>query len=150
MTRAMFAQAIANMEGVDLDMYRQVTPTFDDVSSTAWYFAAVEWAARMGIVSGVGDGRFDPNSHITREQMAVMLYRYAQVRNIPLPVAQAERFADFDTVSVWARNGVEAIQSAGFIGGRGDGRFDPLATATRAEVATIFARFIVETEITAR
>ena len=142
MTRAMFAQALANLENVDLSAYRNVTPTFNDVSSTAWYFEAVEWAVRQGIVLGVGNDNFVPNAPITREQMAVMLYRYADVMGIEFEDSVTATFTDQSAISYWAVDEVNAIQSAGIIIGRPDGRFDPQATATRAEVATIFARFL--------
>ena len=142
MTRAMFAQVLANLEDVDLSAYRNVTPTFNDVSATAWYFEAVEWAVRQGIVLGVGNDNFAPNAHITREQMAVMLYRYADVMGIEFEDSVTETFTDEASISYWAVDAVSVIQSAGIVVGRPDGRFDPQATATRAEVATIFARFL--------
>ena len=144
MTRAMFVQALANMEGVDLTAYGTATASFNDVSLSAWYFAAVEWAASQGIVQGVGNDNFASNAPITREQMAAMLYRYIQIRGIEIPANQTIIFADHDAISYWAVNAVEIIQAAGIITGRPNGNFDPLTTATRAEVATIFARFLGE------
>jgi hypothetical protein len=142
MSRAMFVQALANMEGIDLTAYATSTPIFTDIEPTAWYFAAVQWAAGQNFVSGMGDGTFAPNASITREQMAVLLHRYAAIRGIELPVYETTTFTDQDTVSAWATDGVTAIQQAGIITGRGEGRFYPLETATRAEVATIFVRFL--------
>ena len=144
MTRAMFAQMLANHEGISTQGY--TTSTFGDVSTTAWYFGAVEWAAQMGIVEGVGNGNFVPSDQITREQMAVMLYRYANVAGTALPQGTAITFSDQNTIAHWAANGVSAIQRAGIITGRPNGNFDPRATATRAEVAALFARFLEVTE----
>jgi hypothetical protein len=72
MTRAMFAQVLANLNGVDLSQYTTANPSFEDVLSSQWYFAAVEWALELGVVSGVGYNQFSPSDPITREQMAVM------------------------------------------------------------------------------
>ncbi|MCL2393005.1 MAG: S-layer homology domain-containing protein, partial [Oscillospiraceae bacterium] len=142
MTRAMFVQVLANLEGVNLTAYEADSPTFADTSQAAWYFSAVEWAAGQGLVQGVGNDNFAPNAPVTREQMAVMLNNYVVSRNIELPQAVTNPFTDQDNISAWAMEGVSAIQAAGLIVGRSDGRFAPRDTATRAEVATIFARFL--------
>ena len=141
MTRAMFAQVLANLEGIDLAAFANVSPSFEDVSADAWYFAAVQWAAEMGIVRGVGDGNFDPSRPITREQMAVMLHRYITIRDIEIPRDETTEFIDQADISYWAVDAVGAIQAAGIIQGN-NGAFSPQNNATRAEVATIFARFL--------
>ena len=146
MTRAMFVQVLANLENVNLNAYRtQTSGTFYDTNTTAWYFGAVEWAAGQGLVSGVGDGNFAPNQPITRQEMAVMLNRYIVSRGIALPHSATTPFADQSDISAWAVDGVSAIQAAGIISGMPDGSFAPHDTATRAEVATIFARFLGST-----
>ena len=140
MTRAMFVQALANLEGVDLTAYRENTGTFNDTAPTEWYFPAVEWAAGQGLVSGDGGGNFAPNRSITREEMAVLLHRYIVSRGITLPQGETSLFIDQVRISAWAEDSVRAMQAAGIITGFPDGRFAPHDTATRAEVATIFAR----------
>jgi uncharacterized membrane protein len=140
MTRAMFAQVLANIEGIDLTAY--TTSRFTDVAVDMWYAPAVEWAARVGIVNGVGDNRFAPETSITREQMAVMLVNYVNYKGYTLPAEQTTTFSDEASISSWARDAVKMIQAAGIINGRPGNLYDPKATATRAEVATIFARFI--------
>ena len=142
MTRAMFVQVIANLEGVDLLAYSDIAATFNDVSASAWYFAAVEWAVRQGIVRGVGDGNFAPNAPVTREQMAVMLHNYIDFAEITLPFSEIIGFADQNDISYWAYDAISAMKAAGIITGRPDGRFDPQTTATRAEAAAIFARLL--------
>ena len=144
MTRAMFAQVAANLQGVDISAFAGGT-RFDDVAPDAWYNAAVEWAAYMGIVSGIGNNHFNPSAPITREEMAVILQRLVAVMEIYLPMLGYDEIAPFtdqDSVSAWALNSVTFIQAVGIISGRLDGSFGPQATATRAEVATIFARFL--------
>ena len=150
MTRAMFVQVLANLEDVDISVYRTQTATFNDTSPSTWYFAAIEWAASQGLVSGVGNGNFAPNRPITREEMAVMLNRYIVSRGIVLPQGETSLFADQNSMSYWAIEGVTAIQAAELITGHPDGRFAPQDTATRAEVATIFARFIVVADLPRR
>jgi len=142
MTRAMFVQALANFVGADLIALNTTTPTFDDVSPNAWYFAAVQWAYKQGFVLGVGENNFDPNAPVTREQIAVMLYRYINESNIELSLNETITFTDQDQISYWAYDAVAFINAAGIIEGRPDGNFDPLAMATRAEVATVFVRLI--------
>ena len=73
---------------------------------------------------------------------AVMLNRYIVSRGIELPQGETSIYTDQDTISAWAIDGVLAIQAAGIITGYPDGSFAPQGTATRAEVATIFARFL--------
>jgi len=143
MTRAMFVQVFANMEGVDLTLYQAnaANPRFNDVSPTAWYFAAIEWAAGQGLVSGLDDGRFEPSRAVTRQEMALLLNNYIVSRGITLPQGATSIFTDQDSISDWAVEGVLAIQAVGLITGYPDGSFNPQGTATRAEVATIFARF---------
>ena len=142
MTRAMFVQVLANIEGADLVAYRNTAPTFADTSPTAWYFGAVEWAASQGLVSGTGNGDFAPNRPITRQEMAVLLNNFITSRNIALPQGATPAFTDQADISSWAADSVRAMQAAGIISGHPDGSFAPTDTATRAEVATIFARFL--------
>ena len=142
MSRAMFAQVLANLEGVNLAAFAAGAPNFTDTSPAHWGFAAVQWAASEDIIFGMGDGTFAPDAPITREQMAVMLHRYSLVRSITLPTGATPAFADQLEISYWAATAVTGIQAAGIVRGRDDGRFDPRATATRAEVAAIFARFL--------
>ena len=140
MTRAMFAQVLANIESVDLSVYK--TSRFTDVDDTAWYMAAVEWAADKGIVNGVGDGQFNPEANVTREQMAVMLSNYIRYKQYVLPTVTMAAFTDESSISSWAFESVKMIQASGIVSGRPGNIYDPSGMATRAEVATIFARFV--------
>jgi len=142
MTRAMFAQVLANMENADLTAYAGTSASFNDAAQGRWYFTAVQWAANAGLIQGVGNGRFAPDDYITREQMAVMLHRFAEMRGIVLPREDIDQFIDYAEKSPWAAEAVDTKAAAGIIRGRPNGRFDPQATATRAEVAAIFARLL--------
>ena len=141
MTRAMFATVLARLDGADLSAY--TSSRFNDVPNGEWYTASIEWAADKGIVNGVGDGAFAPNQDITREQMAVMLYQYVAYKGYSLTMADsAGAFNDAANISDWAAEAVSEIQKAGIITGKPNNLFDPQGIAVRAEVATIFARFI--------
>jgi len=142
MTRAMFVQVLANLEGVDLTVYQNGTPTFTDTSPAAWYFAAVEWAAGQGLVQGTGNGNFAPGRPITRQEMAVMLNNYVTSRNILLSQGEVHLFTDQENVSAWALDSVLAMQAARIIQGGPNGSFAPRDIATRAEAAALFARFL--------
>jgi len=149
MTRAMFVQVLANIEKVNLSEYRTLAPVFEDTAdSTLWYFAAVQWAAVHGISHNSNPNVFEPNRAISREEMAVMLYNYIVSREIEIPKNQEHNtdtttpFIDQAYISAWATNAVRAIQNAGIITGYPDGNFQPNNQSTRAEVATIFAKYL--------
>jgi len=144
MTRAMFVQVLANMESANLAVHQtnSTNPRFSDTSPTAWYFSAVEWAAEQGLVMGVGNGSFEPSRAITRQEMAILLNNYIVNRGMILPQDAASIFTDQNSIAAWALDGILAIQAAGLITGYPDGSFAPGNTATRAEVAAIFARFL--------
>ena len=117
--------------------------TFTDVPANIWYTDAVSWAASKNIVSGIGNNLFAPDSNITREQMAVMLFNYARIMKLDLPAIRAAGvFADSNQISSWAKEAVDVMYRAGIINGKGENAFDPGGNATRAEVATMFMNFI--------
>jgi len=102
----------------------------------------VEWAAEKGILSGYGDGRFGPNDPVTREQAAVILYRFLDFLGaMQNPADAVLNYPDADTISAWAEDAARYCQSTGIITGR-DGRFVPQGAATRAEIAAMLQRFI--------
>lgn len=119
---------------------------FTDVPNGKWYTDAVAWAAENGVVNGVGDGKFEPDSSVTREQMATILYRYAQKVGIDTSKhTELSAFPDASRVSAYARAPMQWIVAEGVIGGsreNGQDWLNPQGNATRAEVATILMRFI--------
>ena len=115
---------------------------FSDVAGGQYYRDAVIWAAANGIVAGIGNGKYDPDANITRQDLAVILYRYAQWAGIELPVTQDYTgFTDDAHVANYAKDAIEAFFKAGIINGYPDGSFQPNGTATRAEVAAMIHRF---------
>ncbi|MFC4099034.1 S-layer homology domain-containing protein [Paenibacillus xanthanilyticus] len=140
MTRAMFVQGLANLEHVSRTGY--TSSRFSDVTNGQWYTAAVEWAAESGIVNGINADRFDPNSPMSREQLLVILYNYMKHKGYEIPESQSKSFADESEISSWALEAVQALRGIGIVFGKPDNLFDPKVTATRAEVAVIFVRFV--------
>jgi len=101
----------------------------------------VQKAAYIGVVTGVGDNQFAPNATLTREQAAVMLSRLATAIGTPLPAA-APTFADNNTISPWAIDGVGQMQSSGIMGGVGDNRFNPIGLYTREQSIVTIIRLL--------
>ncbi len=140
-TRAQFVQVLANLVGVDTSN-RNVTTSFNDVPTKKWYTAAVKWASENKVVNGMGDGKFEPNANVTREQMCVMLVNFAKFKNITLKTIESkENFADDNQISKWAKTAVYTCQQADIVNGKGAGKFDPKGTGTRAEASVMFTKF---------
>ena len=138
MTRAMLVTVLWRYEGSPAEGANG----FTDVPEGQWYTQAVAWAAENKIVGGVGHGRFDPEGEITREQMATILFRYAQFKGIDVSKrGDLTAFPDGNAVANWAKEAVQWAVGEGIIGGS-DGKLLPQGSATRAQVATILMRFI--------
>jgi hypothetical protein len=114
---------------------------FLDVPQDAWYGSAADWAAQEGITVGTGEGAFSPDLPITREMLAVMLYRYAGSPQIA-EGAQSVQFTDLESISAWAQDAVEWACDTGVLMGDPQGTLRPQANSTRAEVATMLERFV--------
>lgn len=132
-TRAEFAAMLARALKLDMPA---AGAAFKDVPSSAWYASAVEAARQHGIVSGKGDGTFQPNASITREEMALMLMRaYRAQATDAEAAAPPAAIRDLARVSAWAAKDVQAALSLGLLKGRADGSFAPAASASRADSA---------------
>ena len=140
LTRAMFVTILGRMAGVQENDYPGVS--FTDVERGSWYAPYVEWGAKNGIVNGMGEGIFAPNSPVTREQMAALITRYADAAGYELPagVSAVAAFRDAGSISGWAFENVERMRQTGLLNGDTNGNFNPLNGATRAEAATVFMR----------
>ena len=118
------------------------TAAFADVKEGAWYAAATAWAAENGIVSGYSDSRFGPEDPITREQLALILYRYAEHLGHGYEArADLSGFSDSPSVHAWAYQAVSWANSEGLLNGRTATTLAPGETALRAEIAAILMRF---------
>ncbi len=142
MTRAMLVTVLWRYAGKPI----QGENKFTDVPGGEWYTQAVAWAAENGIVTGTSPTTFDPEGNITREQMAAILYRYAQKEGFDTSKrADLGSFPDSEKISTYAVDALSWANAEGLINGsKVGGRvyLDPQGNATRAQVATILMRFI--------
>ena len=137
--RAMAAQLFYNLEGKPA-----VTgdSTFTDVTSGHWAVDAITWAAQNDIVAGIGGGLYDPDSNVTREQFAVMLYKYARFKGYDLTATgDLTQFPDADAISDWAETALSWANGKGLINGHENGTIDPKGSTIRAQAASIMANF---------
>ena len=139
MTRAMLVTVLYRLEGEPTLTGRS---SFTDVRSGAYYEKAVIWAAANGIVTGTDSTSFSPAAKVTREQLAAILYRYAQYRKLDTDAsAKLNSFTDADSVSAYASEALGWAVSEGLINGA-SGKLMPKGDATRAQVAAILHRFV--------
>ncbi len=144
-TRAEIAAILSRIEGADVTAAAPVS--FPDVKDGDWFRGYIFWAARSGILRGYEDGTVRPDSPITREELAVMITRYADGKGLALPtVPRIDAFADEAKISDWARDAAETTRRAGIFGGDAAGRFSPSSNATRAEVAALSTRLLSSIE----
>ena len=140
LTRAMVVQTLYAM--ADKPMVGS-SEGFADVSSSDWFAKAVTWASANGIVSGYSSTQFAPNDPLTREQLALILFGYAQMMGYDTTQGgmAIREFSDYSSISSWALEAMNWAVNAGLISGKGNGVLDPAGTATRAEVAQILMNF---------
>lgn len=135
LSRAQLAQILYNKEGRP----EVEKATFTDVPDGEWYSNAVAWAAEKGIVSGYGNGLFGPGDNITREQLAVMLWRYA---GSPAATNKELHFADANEASSYALEALCWATENSIINGYGNGELAPKGESTRAQVAQMLKNFL--------
>lgn len=140
-TRAQFVQVLANLENIDTSD-KNVKIKFTDVPKGKWFTPAVKWASENGVVNGVGDGKFAPESAVTREQICALIVRFAGYKSVKLNLINKKAaFVDDKSIGSWAKEDVYTCQMAGIVNGKPGGKFDPKSTATRAEGAKILTTF---------
>lgn len=142
LTRAMVVQMLYSLEGKPAVVSGG---NFSDVKASDWYADAVNWAASKGIVSGYSETTYAPNDSVTREQLSLILYKYAQSKNVTVnDYSSLSGFVDAAKTSDWAEDAVEWAVGAGLISSTSTSTktLDPTGTATRAQVAQIVANFV--------
>ena len=145
MTRGMFVTVLGRLHGAEVSDID--SSSFTDVAPGCYYASYIEWAHERGIVLGIGEDMCAPDRAITREEAALIMARYTKFAGYTPPQANAAReYADSDKISVWAKDAVAAMQRAGIMIGVGDNEFSPKTGVTRAEIATMFARYVKRTE----
>jgi len=143
MSRAMFVQVLYNLaQKMGMPSVNQsYSYTFKDVESGVWYTDAVAWGAGTGLVVGYDADTFGTNDDITREQMAIMIIKFADHAGLNLRTDGNTSFSDSGSVSNWAVSYVNRTTAAGIMNGS-YGAFNPLGNATRAEVAAVFKNMV--------
>ena len=143
MTRAMLVSVLWRLAG---EPAPKGTNTFDDMPDGTWYTDAVTWAAENGVVAGIGNGRFDPDGSVTREQTAVILFNYAQSKGYDVSArADLSAFPDAGSVSDWAQSALAWANASGLISGAVRGTqtiLNPQGSASRAQVAMILMGYV--------
>ena len=138
-TRGMIVSMLARLEGVT----SAESAGFTDVADDDWYATAVNWAANEGIVNGFEDDTFRPNDVITREQMAAILYNYADYKGYDVSArADLSDYADAASISSWAEDVLAWANAEGLINGMTATTIDPQGATTRAQTAAMFERFL--------
>ena len=143
--RTQFVQALYSMDGKPDITYGQ---KFSDVKESAWYASAVTWASNNGVIAGNPDGTFSINGKATREQMALMLYKYAVYKKYDVSIndpTTLNNFTDAGKASSWAVTAVKWAVERGIISGKGNTqsgyRIAPTEKATRIECAAMMNKF---------
>ena len=139
-SRAMVAQILWNLEGKPTSTYEI---SYSDVAGDAWYADAIRWATEKGVVTGYGDGKFGPDDNITREQLAAIIYRYAQSKGQGFTGMWMFNldYEDAASISDWASEAMHWMVMKGIIKGQTDKTLAPKSFASRAEIATMIMRY---------
>ena len=141
MSRAEFVTLLFRLDGAE-PVY---TNDFKDVKSGSWYAPYVGWGVSVGLVNGITKDTFEPNAKITREQVATLLSRYIELRDISIPSDESapESFTDASKISSWAKSHVQSLRQTGLFVGDNAGNFNPKKNMTRAEAAALISRFSI-------
>ena len=139
-TRAQVVTMLARM--ADVDTKTPSEASFVDVPADMWCAGAVAWAVDEGIVAGYGDGAFGPDDPVTREQMALLLHRFAAAQGCDVSErADLSAFPDAEAVNTWAADAMSWVVAKGYVRGVSDAVLQPQGTAERAQTATMLKRF---------
>ena len=146
-TRSMIVTMLWRMENepkMSMDM------PFPDVPAGLWYTQAVCWAAANGVVNGYNKETFAPYDCVTREQIVTILYRYSMFKELEIAEKTANliTYTDAQSVSAWSETAVRWAVGTGIIIGTGNQNLEPLAGATRAQIATMLLRLKNEIPLT--
>lgn len=140
LTRAQFVVVLAQLDKADLTGFDY--QVFSDVPAGKWYTAAIAWAYNNGYVSGIGDGVFGKNNPITREQIVLMFYNYANTNGINTAKrTDITYFDDYSRTHEWAKDALSWGVAVGLISGTSDTTLDPRGEVTRAQACQLFYKF---------
>ena len=144
-SKGMIITVLARMAGTDVDT-GATDGNYSDVDYSLWYGPAIAWAYRMGIISD--EGKFEPNSMLTRENMAVIIANFIDAFDLTYEEKTSEepQYTDYDKISEEAKDAVALTYKAGIFKGNKNGTFKPQSGLTRAELATVIMRLAKLTE----
>lgn len=142
LTREQFVMMLSKLAGADLGNYDDTDTAMTDVPKGKWYSSAIAWAVSEGYVKGVSEGVFGRGQNITREQIARLLYLYAEHNGGDVSArAELGRFTDSGTISDWAYENLSWAVASGIISGTSDTTLAPRGLATRAQAARLMMQF---------
>lgn len=122
------------------------TADFSDVKTSDWYYASVAAAVKAGLAQGVGEGKFDPNRPITREEMAIMAANALKLINKDAAASDVEgalsKFSDQAKMASYAKEAIALLTEQGVINGMTDGSYAPKGIANRAQAAVIISKLL--------
>ncbi|SMB81044.1 S-layer homology domain-containing protein [Desulfonispora thiosulfatigenes DSM 11270] len=140
-TRGMLVTVLGRLAGVDIKLY--TTSSFIDVKVGSPFQPYIEWAYKKGIVQGIGNSQFAKDRAITREEIAAIFTNFAKATGYTLPVTrEAITFVDDSNIGSVYKSTIMTMQQAGIMLGEHNNKFNPKATATRAEVSAMLKRYI--------
>ena len=141
LTRAMFVQILARLDGADLNSITY-KGKFTDVKEENWFAKAVQWAVDNNLTGGTSETTFSPNAPVTREQLATFFFAYSKfIGDDTSKAAELDKYTDADQISGWAVNAVKWAVAEGLISGTSETTLSPKMSATRAQAAVIFMNF---------
>ncbi|MBE6012558.1 MAG: hypothetical protein E7234_08395, partial [Lachnospiraceae bacterium] len=140
MTREMLVTALGRLAGIDEKSYK--ANTFTDVKADSASRPYIEWAYSKGILQGISSKRFGPDQVVTREEAALIFVNYAKATGYALPAIREAGYGDASNIGSAYKTAVTALQQAGVIMSKTGNRFNPKASATRAEVSTMLHRYV--------
>ena len=135
-TRLEYVKALAKLAKVNPKDYMNKT-VFKDVKSGTTDAGYINWANEKGIIKGTGEGDFEGDRNITRQEIATILNRYEKAMNLNLSKKDAVDFSDNDKIADWAKADVKEAHEKGIFNGKDNNMFDPISNITRAEVAQV-------------
>ena len=140
-TRAMVVTILHRIAGQPRP---QEANAYSDVPENVWYTAAVNWASEQGLTAGYPDGTFQPDRKITREEFAVMLYRYEQLTAETGPVSEdaLSAFKDKNKIGSWAVEATAWSVENGILNGTGKGLLEPRSNTKRCQAAAMIQRYL--------
>lgn len=133
-TRAEFLKLLVKVFKTDTE---NVSCEFEDVEKSSWAYKFIAAAYSNGLINGVTDNRFEPDTMITRQDAAAVLYRFCGKYDVQMPIGDMPQFADEDEISDYAKDAAVIFGAAGIINGVGENRFAPLEPCSRAMASKI-------------